>query len=333
MPYTGADYAAAASIKVDWATADHMRRAMFDALKQWKELPANERTAAKGRELWVKAPLADDILQKAGTAQIVGEYYRCITSNISDKDMLDCMNSISDKDLKGINEGLNKGGLQGGYAMLRAATHFSEAGKKYLHIETLTDSYQAFLKENQKELGKIVMPMPKPFTRAEISALENDQSLFNFLDGVDNALSYVNLGSKGVSQKMVDFTQEREEKLNDVLKNVSDLQSGNLPKINKALAHLKEEFGWKTDIKSIKTPQQASLVADALAHTVMDMRVEATAEARADGFQALQSAFEKSVTATARLPAEKKAAFNVDHNDISVQPGAKIQKTQVTSLG
>lgn len=65
--YTGADYAEAASKKTDWATADHMRRAMFGALEAWNALPEKERTAEKGRELWVDAPLHDEILIKAGT--------------------------------------------------------------------------------------------------------------------------------------------------------------------------------------------------------------------------------------------------------------------------
>ena len=309
--YTGADYAAAASKKTDWATADHMRRAMFDALNNWKNLPEGERTPAKGRELWVNAPLHDPILQKAGTAQIVSEYYRHITNNASDKDIMACLNSMRVKDIESVNEGLKTNSYG---SIIKAAQVFSEASKKYLHIETLTDSYQDFLKTHQAELGKIILPTPKPFTQAEISSLNGGQSIFNTLDGIDNALSKVGMGSKGVAHKMADFDKDTEEKINQVLVEVEHLKSGNPQKIQKALERLEPMLGdkLKLNMDAIKTPLQANHIANELEHGVMNARIQ--------GFTALKIAFVGAVPEAAALkpksPAEQDADYLIERQAV-----------------
>lgn len=330
--YTGADYAAAASVKTDWATADHMRRAMFKALDDWKKFPDDQRTAAKGRELWVDAPLHDPILQKAGTAKIVSEYYRHITdsSRVTDKDMIACMNSISDKDLKGINEGLSKGGIWEQKAMLGAATNFSEAGTKFLKITTLTDSYQGFLKDNKDKLAKIDMPMPQPFTQKEIEHLRDDQWLFNKLDGIDNKLSKISrkLGSPGVAHRMADFDAKTEERIIAVMPELKNLQSGDPQKIKKALENLTSLLSTddiKLNINAITPPQQVDYIANALERGIRDSRTSGHA-----GSTEIAMAFVEAVPVAALLKSEAKPEHHADHNTI-VRP--TVNKAQQATRG
>ena len=274
-PYTGADYARDASVKADWATADYMRRCMFQALKDWNELPKAQQTAENGRKLWSESPLKNGVLQQAGTAEVVGEFYKFRTdkSRVSDEKMLACLNSLDKETIDGIHKGLENNER---WAMLKAATKFSDAGKTYLGIESLSKSYRSFLQDHQHELAHITV-QPKPFTEEQIKSIENDQKLFNTLDSMDDLLSHLppwsdkKWGSPATQNLNADFNEEKEKLVARILEQAEKLHSGGPQAQAEALAELKK-LDPTIDVASIHGPTQARHISDDLIRTSMKLR-------------------------------------------------------------
>lgn len=199
---------------------------------------------------------------------------------------------MSKEDIDSINEGLKNDGTM---ATLKAASHFSDAGKKYLHIETLTDSYQNFLKTHKDNLATININ-PKPFTDKEIEQLNSGQSLFNNLDGMDNMLSKVGLGSPGVADKNADFDSYKEHLIRDILNQVEKLQSNDPAKIREGFMGL-GKLNPQIDLIDINfskvSAEQIKPITDSLITAVMKLRT--SSDGLADSYKIIDQAVSEPV--------------------------------------
>ena len=317
MSYTGSKYANVAAVKTDWPTSAYMRYAILTAMQAWNA-PGAEKTAENARTLSANAALHDAGLIATGTAKIVSDFYkeRLAAPTVADADMLAFMNSVTDKEIDAIIKGLKNTG--GGHlaALHQSANVFNDAGKTYLHAESLTDSFQAYLKSHTAQLAVLSLK-PRELSPERINQLASDQNIFNMADQLD-------FQHPSVRQKMLQFNANREKSLiSPALVFVRALDNAKTADdIQKPLAALAKLLGSSIDVTAITTTEQAQALADRMNEALMSMRMGVEADAAA-----LQQFFEKSVTDTQPVKATQTPAPTPQPTQAPQQTTAPEQTT------
>lgn len=273
MAYTGEDYAK--EQKTDMTTAVGMRVAMFGSVKAWRGLPEEQKTADKARELLNEAVRSNDLLQAAGTQELVQGYFGGIANKASDENLKNFINALSEEDIEGIEQGKTK-------AVLSAAGAFSSASRKYLGMGTVTDGFQGYLKEKATQL-KNVQITPHALTGQQIETVEAYENKFRSADEMDDTLyemvkdqpvileflQSLGVAFPAVAQKLTLFDPEKEQALNTAIEAAARLKAGNSEDAAKDAQAIQNAVGFGGDISKLTLEQYRALgtkLLDSVAH-------------------------------------------------------------------
>jgi hypothetical protein len=277
MVFTGEDYANGRM--QDFGTGAGLRLAMFDAVKEWKALPADQQTSEAARELALQACRNNEFLQAAGTTELAVRYYDDILSRQESPDnVVNFLNEIGKQDIEKLEATLKQ---NDDAALLTAATVFSKTSREHLGIETLAESFDQFLYENRANL-KDVEIVPQAYTPEQISMLEIFENKFRNADALDNTVYEITpdtvlgflqkqfgVGYPAVAGMISQFDPKKETLLAPVIEAANRLRDGTSADVRSDLQIMQNGFqliaGTATenpaDVSQV-TAEQAQKIAD-----------------------------------------------------------------------
>ncbi len=286
MALTGQDYAERA--QTDMATAIGMRLAMMEAVSQWKAAEASgqfdgmsaaEKTTA-ARTMIREQTLSNDILQNAGTGEIVARYYEdIIDTQPSPDNVVAFLNDIDRDDIDGISEALANNDNK---KLLSAAGGFSSSFREHLGRESVTGSFQEYLTGNAAQLADVEMRLGT-FSQEQQSLIDNYEDKFRTADEWDDWLynrvkekmgervlgmfQSIGFAFPMVTDRIAEFQPEVEQELGPII------EAANAAKDSpsaETLQLLQKELGLEAEIQA--TEQDIAKLADEVLDGVQKVR-------------------------------------------------------------